>query len=133
MRHHTRNEELEEVSRELKALSREIGGPVVAASQLSRNVERRANKRPVMSDLRDSGAIESNADNVFMLYRPGKYDPSVPLSQMEVIAEKCRHGEPGTVNVTFGESTGWFRQDRSSKTSEAEVSENDGAGRNGTA
>ncbi len=107
----TRNEQLERVSRALKVLAREAGGPVVAASQLSREVERRADKRPLMSDLRDSGSLEADADHVWMLYRPGRYDRAADPAAAEIILEKNRHGEAGgTVRARFDEATGRFAQ-----------------------
>lgn len=97
-----RNSELGDVTRSLKAMAKDLRVPVVALSQLSRKVEERGNKRPIMSDLRDSGAIEQDADLILMLYREEVYDPETPNKGVaEVIIGKQRNGPIGTVNLTF--------------------------------
>ena len=98
-----RQQEVSEISRSLKTMALELGVPVIALAQLSRNVEGRENKRPILSDLRESGSIEQDADIVAFLYRDNYYadDKSNPTSDIELIIAKHRSGPPGTINLKF--------------------------------
>jgi replicative DNA helicase len=101
-----RQQEVSEISRQLKILAKELKVPVMALSQLSRGVEQRQDKRPVLSDIRESGSIEQDADIVAFLYREDYYrnedgTETIPNDTVEVIIEKNRSGSRGTVELLF--------------------------------
>ena len=105
-----RQQEVSEISRQLKILAKELHVPVIALSQLSRGVEQRQDKRPVLSDIRESGSIEQDADIVAFLYREDYYEregdeendeEQIADNSVEVIIEKNRSGSRGTVKLAF--------------------------------
>ncbi len=98
----SRQQEISDISRGLKGLARELNVPVVALSQLSRAVEQRPDHRPILSDLRDSGAIEQDADMVMFLYRDAYYNKDSEMKNLaEVIVAKQRNGPIGTINLLW--------------------------------
>ena len=97
-----RQEEVAEISRNLKLMAKELGICIIALSQLSRAVEQRSDHRPMLSDLRESGAIEQDADAILFPYRPCYYQDDKPETEdAELIIAKNRHGECVTIDVKF--------------------------------
>jgi replicative DNA helicase len=108
-RSENRVQEISEISRGLKGLARELNVPVVALSQLSRAVETRADHKPMLSDLRESGSIEQDADIVMFIYREEKYDENTDKKGIaEIVIAKHRNGPVGSVNLRFFDKTARF-------------------------
>ena len=106
----SRVNEVSDISRSLKVMARELEVPVVVGSQLSREVEKRADKRPMLSDLRESGAIEQDADIVLFLYRDDYYNKESQFKNIaEVIIGKHRNGATGTVQLAYEPTRMAFR------------------------
>ncbi|HEX9797030.1 MAG TPA: replicative DNA helicase [Anaerolineales bacterium] len=104
-----RVQEVSYISRNLKVLARELNVPVLAAAQLSRAVEQRADKRPVLSDLRESGSLEQDADIVMFIYRPDQYETDTMRQNIaEILVAKHRNGPVGSVDLVFRERLAKF-------------------------
>lgn len=104
-----RAQEISEISRAVKNMARELNVPVIALSQLNRGVEARTDKRPMLSDLRESGSIEQDADLVMFLYRDAYYNPDSADTHTELIIAKHRHGATTTVPLYFEAKTTTFK------------------------
>lgn len=108
-RNENRVQEVSYISRSLKVLARELNVPVLAAAQLSRAVEQRADKRPVLSDLRESGSLEQDSDIVMFIYRPDLYEEdSLKKNVAEIMVSKHRNGPTGSVELIFRENLAKF-------------------------
>ena len=106
-KHNNRVTEVSEITRQIKLMAKELNVPVIALSQLSRSSEKREDKRPMLSDLRESGSIEQDADIIMFLYRDAYYaDSKEDQTVAECIVAKNRHGQTGTVKLSWiGEYT----------------------------
>ena len=109
-RSENRVQEISSISRSLKALARELNVPVLAMSQLSRGVEARTDKRPILSDLRESGALEQDADVVIFIYRDELYNENTERRNIaDIMVAKHRNGPVGTVSLYFHKELTQFR------------------------
>ncbi len=109
MRTNNRVQEVSDISRNMKILARELNVPVLAAAQLSRAVEQRSDKRPVLSDLRESGSLEQDADIVMFIYRPEVYEEDSQFKNLaEIIIANHRHGPTGDVQLVFRKNLAKF-------------------------
>jgi len=100
-----------EISRRLKSMAKELDVPLLILCQLNRKSADREDNKPKMSDLRDSGSIEQDADMILLIHRAGLYDKKIPRSKMELILEKQRCGPTGTINLFFEETTGHITEE----------------------
>ncbi len=103
------NLQITEISRNLKGMAKDFNCPVICLAQLNRSVEQRENKRPLMSDIRDSGSVEQDADVILFLYRENYYDRKVKDYSLEIITAKNRNGGVETVRAQYNEFTGEIR------------------------
>jgi replicative DNA helicase len=101
-----------EISKSLKMMAKDFQCPVVCLAQLNRSVESRANKRPMMSDVRESGSVEQDADVIMFLYREAYYDKDCQDQTLEIIVSKNRNGPVGTVTVHYNEYTGMIEEQK---------------------
>jgi replicative DNA helicase len=104
-----REAEVAEISRTLKGLAKSLGIPIVALAQLSREATRRAGWRPTLADLRESGALEADADQVIFVHRESAFNPDAARDGAELIVAKHRQGETGTVELIWSGATTSFR------------------------
>jgi replicative DNA helicase len=105
-----REREISEISSALKAVAKELNVPVLALAQLNRALESRQNKRPQLSDLRESGSIENDADIVMFIYREDLYNPDAPKNMADLIIAKQRNGPVGEVRVLFDPTRTRFQE-----------------------
>lgn len=95
-----------EISKSLRAMAKDFDCPVICLAQLNRSVESRANKRPMKSDIRESGSVEQDADVILFLYRESYYDKDTDNHSLEIIVSKNRNGPVGSIAVNYNEHTG---------------------------
>lgn len=123
---YSRQNEISDISRSLKVMAKDLGVPVIALSQLARGAEKRDDHTPMLSDLRDSGAIEQDADSVIFIDRDDYYDKEKranPIQDAKIIVAKNRHGEPGVVKLKWcGARTLFYEEERDSDPKEPQVS-----------
>ncbi|WP_257208882.1 DnaB-like helicase C-terminal domain-containing protein [Bacillus sp. AFS031507] len=103
-----------EISKSLKTMAKDFDCPVICLAQLNRSVESRANKRPMMSDIRESGSVEQDADVILFLYREAYYDKETDNHSLEIIVSKNRNGPVGSIAVNYNEHTGRIEDQKES-------------------
>ncbi|WP_251033574.1 DnaB-like helicase C-terminal domain-containing protein [Bacillus sp. ISL-75] len=103
-----------EISKSLKTMAKDFDCPVICLAQLNRSVESRANKRPMMSDIRESGSVEQDADVILFLYRESYYDKDTDNHSLEIIVSKNRNGPVGSIDVYYNEHTGRIEDQKES-------------------
>jgi replicative DNA helicase len=103
-----------EISKSLKTMAKDFDCPIICLAQLNRSVESRANKRPMMSDIRESGSVEQDADVILFLYRESYYDKDTDNHSLEIIVSKNRNGPVGSISVNYNEHTGRIEDQKES-------------------
>lgn len=108
------HQQVTEISKSLKTMAKDFDCPVICLAQLNRSVESRANKRPMMSDIRESGSVEQDADVILFLYREAYYDKETEDRSLEIIISKNRNGPVGSIKVDYNEHTGEIEEPKES-------------------
>jgi len=108
------HQQVTEISKSLKTMAKDFDCPVICLAQLNRSVESRANKRPMMSDIRESGSVEQDADVILFLYREAYYDKETEDRSLEIIISKNRNGPVGSIKVDYNEHTGEIEEQKES-------------------
>jgi replicative DNA helicase len=106
----SRQQEVSQMSRRLKIYAKELEVPILVLSQMSRQIEQRSGHEPVLADLRESGAIEQDADIVMFLHNPSKYQAGLPENMVQLILAKHRNGPPGKIQLEWSGDTNTFRE-----------------------
>jgi replicative DNA helicase len=108
--------QVSEISKSLKTMAKDFDCPVICLAQLNRSVESRADKRPMMSDIRESGSVEQDADVILFLYREAYYNKETDNHSLEIIVSKNRNGPVGSIPVNYNVNTGRIEEQKESST-----------------